>query len=110
QTSWTAGTPRGGAWYYFREMFGLTTAGDNFVHLSDGGHFENTGAYELIRRKCRYVVVVDAAEDPLDASENLAELVRLVRTDFGIYIDIDTTPLRQDEETKLTRAHHAVGT
>jgi hypothetical protein len=62
----------------------------------------------LIRRRCRYVIVVDAAEDPLDSSENLANLIRLVRTDFGIAIDIDTAPLRKDEKG-LSRWHCAIG-
>src|SRR5262249_42807374 len=41
--------------YLLREALGLTRADRDYVHLSDGGHFENTGAYELIRRRCRYV-------------------------------------------------------
>src|SRR5262249_26057436 len=60
-----------------RERAGGTKANGMYVHLSDGGHFENTGAYELIRRRCRFVVVIDAAEDAADASENLANLIRL---------------------------------
>ena len=34
-----------------------------YVHLSDGGHFENLALYELIRRHCRYIIVSDAGED-----------------------------------------------
>jgi hypothetical protein len=51
---------------------------------------------------------VDAAEDKLDASENLANMIRLVRRDFGIRIEIDTTPLRKDENG-LSKWHVAVG-
>ena len=104
---WEADGPWSAA-YLCREALGWTRADSDYVHLSDGGHFENTGAYELIRRRCRYVVVVDAAEDPADASENLANLIRLVRTDFGIPIDIDTSPLRKDA-AGLSRWHCAVG-
>ena len=32
-----------------------------FVYVSDGGHFDNLGLYELVRRKCRFIVVSDAA-------------------------------------------------
>ena len=39
------------------ELFGQTDNKGKFVHLSDGGHFENLGVYELIRRRCRYIVV-----------------------------------------------------
>jgi hypothetical protein len=104
---WVPRPPRG-SWHYFNELLGQTDDTSSYVHLSDGGHFENTGAYELIRRRCRYVVVVDAAEDPTDASENLANLVEKVRTDFGIPIEINTTPLRKDANG-LSTWHCAVG-
>ncbi|TPM17586.1 patatin-like phospholipase family protein [Mesorhizobium sp. B2-3-5] len=58
-----------------------------FLELSDGGHFENLGLYELIRRKLRLVLVVDAEED---SSINLAALVssrNRIREDFGATIN-----------------------
>jgi hypothetical protein len=33
------------------------------VYVSDGGHAENLGAYALIRRRCRNIVVVDAEHE-----------------------------------------------
>ena len=105
--AWTGEGPWS-AQFLINEAFGATRADSRYVHLSDGGHFENTGAYELIRRRCRYVVIVDAAEDPADASENLANLIRLVRIDFGIEIEIDTGPLRKGDGG-LSRWHCAVG-
>ncbi|MBN9520314.1 hypothetical protein J0H58_17585, partial [bacterium] len=106
---WAAAPPRGGVLQQLgREFFGLTDEKGSYVHLSDGGHFDNSGVYELIRRRCRFVVAVDAAQDRDDASENLAALVRLVRADFGIRIEIDTTPLRKGPDG-LSRWHVAVG-
>jgi hypothetical protein len=104
---WHATNPRSGV-LLLTELAGLTRADGPYLHLSDGGHFENTGAYEIIRRRCRFVVAVDAAEDPDDASENLANLIRLVRIDFGIRIEIDTSALHKDADG-LSRAHVAVG-
>ncbi|WP_240761611.1 patatin-like phospholipase family protein [Nitrosococcus wardiae] len=50
--------------YSLREMFGLKMDENQMhIYLSDGGHFENLGLYELIRRRCRYIVLCDAAED-----------------------------------------------
>ena len=59
----------------YREFLGLTNDTGNYIHLSDGGHFDNSGVYELVRRRCRFVVTVDAAEDPNDSSENLANMI-----------------------------------
>jgi hypothetical protein len=57
-----------------------------YWYLSDGGHFENMGAYELIRRRLPLVVIVDAEEDVDFAFEGLANLVRKARLDFGAEI------------------------
>ena len=34
------------------------------IYLSDGGHSDNLGAFSLVRRLCRQIVIVDAEEDP----------------------------------------------
>ncbi|WP_052392045.1 GMC oxidoreductase [Paraburkholderia bannensis] len=51
-------------------------------YLSDGGHFDNTGIYELIRRRLPFIVAIDAAADPDYSCESLALLTRQVRYDF----------------------------
>jgi Patatin-like phospholipase len=91
------------------ELFGKTDAKQKYVHLSDGGHFENLAVYELVRRRCRYIVCCDAGTDPQASDDNLANMIRLCRTDFGVRIDIDTTPLARQGSEKLSRWHCAVG-
>lgn len=54
-----------------------------YWNLSDGGHFENMGGYELIRRRLRLVVIVDAEADPEYNFGGLADLIRKARIDFG---------------------------
>jgi hypothetical protein len=67
------------------------------------------GVYELIRRRCRYIVACDAGEDTGPSDENLAILVRLVRIDFGVRIQLDTAPLRVKGPDRLSRAHVVIG-
>ncbi|MGA8259565.1 MAG: hypothetical protein WB783_05065 [Arenicellales bacterium] len=55
-------------------------------YLSDGGHFENMGGYELIRRRLPLMVVVDAECDTDYRYEGLSNLVRHARLDFGAEI------------------------
>jgi hypothetical protein len=57
-------------------------------YLSDGGHFENTACYELIRRRVPLIFCSDAGQDPRYQFEDLANLVRKARTDFGAEIQI----------------------
>ena len=58
-----------------------------YWNLTDGGHFENTATYELIRRQLPLIVCLDNGADPDYALEDLANLIRRVRTDFGAEID-----------------------
>jgi len=55
-------------------------------YLTDGGHFENTAAYELIRRRLPFIVACDCGADPNYAFEDLGNLVRKARVDFGAEI------------------------
>jgi hypothetical protein len=56
-------------------------------YLSDGGHFENMGAYELLRRRVRTLVLLDGEADPHYQFEGLSHLVRKARIDFGTEIN-----------------------
>jgi len=56
------------------------------VQLTDGGHFENLGLYELIRRKVRLIIASDAGADPGFQFGDLANAVERVRVDFGAKI------------------------
>jgi hypothetical protein len=71
-----------------REMFGLTTEKQPWIYLSDGGHFENLGLYEMVRRRCRLIVVCDAACDPDYAFADLGNALRKIWLDLGIRIDM----------------------
>jgi len=73
---------------FFARFHGLKR---EYLYLSDGGHFENTAAYELLRpeRKLRLVVICDCGADPLYQFGDLANLIRLARLDLGLEIEAD---------------------
>ncbi|NMG68124.1 hypothetical protein GPA19_24650, partial [Azoarcus indigens] len=58
-----------------------------YWYLSDGGHFENTAAYELIRRKLKQIVVADCGADPDYSFDDLTNLVLKARIDFDAEIE-----------------------
>jgi hypothetical protein len=70
-------------------------------YLSDGGHFENMGGYELIRRRLRLIIIVDAEADPDYTFGGLGNLVRKARIDFGAEIEF----LDDDQLDKLPDSH-----
>ena len=71
------------------EALGLTNDKSPYVYLSDGGHFENLGLYEMVLRRCHFIVISDAGQDPECSFADLGESVRKIRVDFGIPIDFD---------------------
>ena len=107
--TWTRSTPRLGIFYLLRELFGLTDETSRYVNLSDGWHFENLGLYELVRRKCKYILICDVGADSGFAREDLGNAVRKCRSDFGAAIELDPTPLRPNAEG-FSKAHLVAGT
>jgi hypothetical protein len=70
--------------YLASEMFARYSGSQlNYWYLSDGGHFENTAAYELLRRRIGLIVVSDNGADPDYENQDLANLIRLARIDFA---------------------------
>jgi hypothetical protein len=65
------------------------------IQLSDGGHFENLGLYELIRRRLKLIIVCDGTADKDFAFADLANAVERVRADFGAIVDIDSADLER---------------
>jgi hypothetical protein len=64
-----------------------------FLFLTDGGHIENLGVYELLRRRCSLVVAVDAEADPNYTSSSLIQLQRFARIDLGTRIVMNWQPI-----------------
>jgi hypothetical protein len=87
-------SPSGGVEPILAEMFGATDDEHASIYLSDGGHFENLGLYEMVLRRCRCIVVVDASADPRCALEDLGNAMRKVRIDLGVPIDFGPDEFR----------------
>jgi hypothetical protein len=109
RSAWRALRLRPGPTLLLNELTGQVDATGPLVNVSDGGHLENTGVYELLRRRCRYIVVIDAESDPNMAFGALASLVRYARLDLGIEIEVSLDALEPDEDGLCAR-HATVAT
>ncbi len=78
--------PRFSARVLLAEAFGWTDDRHPYISLSDGGHFEDLGLYEMVRRRCRTIVVCDAGADPAYGFKDLGNAIRKIRIDFGVPI------------------------
>jgi hypothetical protein len=94
------------------EAFGLTTDNRRYVYLSDGGHFEDLGLYEMVRRRCRFIVVSDASCDPEFSFWDLGNAVRKISIDLGVSIrllNLDLLSNVNDEPIGGKHLYHAIG-
>jgi hypothetical protein len=117
---WWAGNPRGPRWdtdspqvgleWLLRELTANTETDGDYVLLTDGGHFENMGLYELVRRRCRFVIVSDAEEDDKFKLEGIGGAIRKCRDDFGVVITLNVNALQPIGDPARSTLHYSVGT
>ena len=101
-------TPRWGLGCLLQELFAGTNDESKYVYLSDGGHFDNMGLYELVKRRCGLIIVCDAEADPDYGFAGLGDAIKKCRIDLGIDIDIDTKPIVPNK-SGVSKQHYAIG-
>ncbi len=74
--------------FLWSEITGRLYESSSDVYLTDGGHIENLGIYELLRRRCRVIVAVDAEADPEMHYRAFVTLQRYARIDLGVRIEM----------------------
>ena len=88
-------------------LLGFTHREDSgYLELSDGGHFENLGIYELIRRRLPLIIVSDSGQDGAFGFSDLSNAIRRVQVDFGVTIRFQSSPcgldgIRPDPNRKM---------
>jgi hypothetical protein len=103
--TWTRPGPQSAVASIIREAFGLTNERCPYIYLSDGGHFENLGIYEMVKRGCRAIVVLDGAADGEFKFGDLGNALRKIRIDTKIDIKFDepwAQPLRERKKRWAT--------
>jgi hypothetical protein len=103
-------TPIFGLGCLINELLGGTNDDAAYVYLSDGGHFDNMGLYELVKRRCGLIILCDAEADSDYTFEGLGNAIRKCRIDLGIDIDLDTSAIAPDKTSGQSTQHYAVGT
>jgi hypothetical protein len=95
--------------YLFKEMLGRTKLNDRFLYITDGGHFDNLGVVELLRRGCTTIYCLDAGGDPAGRYAALGEAIALARSELQVDIDIDPSPIDPPEKGAPPATDHVVG-
>jgi hypothetical protein len=104
--------PGPGPIYLWKEALRRFHKRDRYVNVSDGGHIENLGVYELLRRRCRLIIAVDGEADPKMGFNGLGTLLRFARIDLGVTVTFgESRGLDALREGKgYSNAHWARGT
>lgn len=94
--------------YFLYELLGRIGTDKQMVNVSDGGHIENLGVYELLRRGCRLVIAVDAGEDHAYTFVDLNNLLLRARNELGLEIEFE--PGKRPEDLILPRPSQVYST
>ena len=78
-----------GAGYFYRELFGINKLHARLVQVTDGGHYENLGLVEALRRRCRLIYVIDGGGDTPPLLSGLSDAIRLAHFELGVEIELD---------------------
>lgn len=92
------------------EAIGSTRLDRRYLYITDGGHWENLGLVELLRRRCKTIYCFDASGDAVDTFDTIGEAIMLARTELGVEISLETRPLRRDPDTGRSDRSSVVGT
>jgi hypothetical protein len=79
-------------YYHLAELFARSNTHRCKVNLSDGGHIENLGVYELLRRRCKLIIVLDAGADEHFEFADLKNLVTRARNELGVKVTFREDP------------------
>ncbi|MBN9217661.1 MAG: patatin-like phospholipase family protein [Mesorhizobium sp.] len=80
--------------YLFQEAFGILRSDSSRIYITDGGHLDNLGLYQLLKRKCKLIVVVDGEADPGMNFGAFCDVQRFIRIDENTRIELDWQPIR----------------
>lgn len=104
--TWYKSGPLVGPLYALREGFGDRTGTPAYVRPSPGREFDNLGIYQLVKRRCRFIIACDATSDPDFSFQHLGATIRKCRVELGVEIQMDLGPLGRTPTT--ASAHYQV--
>lgn len=76
-----------------REAIGSPGIHEPYLYLTDGGHYDNTGLVEALRRRPDRVIVIDGSGDPEGQFTALGKAIATARMDLGVEVELDPRPL-----------------
>jgi hypothetical protein len=107
---WQRSEPTTALWPMISELSGQSDERGAYVYLSDAGHFENLGIYEMVRRRCKFIVVSDAGCDPACSFKDLGNAVRKISIDMNIDVTFECIQIAERDKVVAETLAYALGT
>lgn len=82
--------------WLLREMNGRNKHDADFLYVTDGGHWENLGLVELLRRGCTTIYCIDASGDKEETFFTIGQAISMARSELGVEIDLHPDEMRPD--------------
>jgi hypothetical protein len=79
--------------YLIREIFGRNHLDAPFLYVSDGGHYENLGMVELLRRRVKTIWCIDASGDQIDTFNTIGGAFMTANAELGVSFDVDPSTM-----------------
>jgi hypothetical protein len=108
-SKWESAGPSPALSYLLKELVAQSDEASNYVYLSDGGHFENLAIYELIKRRCRFIIVCDSGADRGYGCGDLMEAIEKCKTDFGVDIKISVSEIKPAKDQCVSSKTFTMG-
>lgn len=93
-----------GAYRLFKEGVGRTSLTERRLYITDGGHYDNLGLVEALRRRADVIYVLDASNDSENSFRALGEAIATARIDLDCEVSIDPSPMITDGEHRAGSA------
>ncbi|HYP48457.1 MAG TPA: hypothetical protein VEQ61_07445, partial [Thermoleophilaceae bacterium] len=97
--------PRPRPIYLLKELLGKTSVNDPYLYITDGGHYENLGLVELLRRGCTRIYCFDASGGR--ELNELGDAIALARTELGVELEFERSELDLIKEGEVGFAERA---
>lgn len=98
---------RPGAFRLLKEAFGTSSVFDRKLYITDGGHYDNLGLVEALRRRAKTIFVLDASNDAENTFAALGEAVATAKMDLDCTVDINVAPMVRPTQSREGRAPQA---
>jgi hypothetical protein len=87
-----------------KEAVGKASVYDRFLYVTDGGHYDNLGLVEALRRRPGHIFVLDASNDPEDTFRAVGRAIATARMDLDCELSLDPRTMRKLPQGPATAA------